>query len=121
MKQITCPHCADTYPDFDVAHVCSKGPYAPRLKPKMNEQIRELAEQATTYIEPTANSGEGWIFDKEKFAELIVRECIEQVRGEFLPVLEDKEMMKDTHWDGYVQCGVDSVVAIREHFFGVAE
>ena len=41
----------------------------------MNERIRVLAEQATTYIEPTADSGEGWIFDKEKFAELIVREC----------------------------------------------
>jgi hypothetical protein len=41
----------------------------------MNNRIRQLAEQATTYIEPTANSGEGWIFDKEKFAELIVREC----------------------------------------------
>ena len=41
----------------------------------MNELIRLLAEQATTYIEPTSNSGEGWIFDKEKFAELIVKEC----------------------------------------------
>ena len=41
----------------------------------MNERIKELAVQATTYIEPTENSGEGWIFDKEKFAELIVREC----------------------------------------------
>ena len=55
----------------------------------------------------------------EKFAELIVAECTEQVRGQYVPVLEDKEMMKDTHWDGYVQCGVDSVVAIRIHFFGV--
>jgi len=42
-------------------------------------RIRRLAEQATTYIEPTSNSGEGWIFDKQKFAELIVRECMEQV------------------------------------------
>ncbi len=41
----------------------------------MNERIQELAQQATTYIEPTSTSGEGWIFDKEKFAELIVREC----------------------------------------------
>ena len=41
----------------------------------MNERIRELIKQATTYIEPTANSGEGWIFDKEKFAELMVQEC----------------------------------------------
>jgi hypothetical protein len=29
--------------------------------------------------------------------------------------------MKDTHWDGYVQCGVDSYVSVREHFFGVEE
>ena len=43
----------------------------------MNERIKELAEQATTYIEPTANSGEGWIFDKEKFAELIVAEMLQ--------------------------------------------
>lgn len=56
------------------------------------------------------------IFSKEKFAELIVEECINQVKEQYLPVMEDKEMMKDTHWDGYVQCGVDSVVAIREHF-----
>jgi hypothetical protein len=41
----------------------------------VNKRIRLLAEQATTRIEPTATSGEGWIFDKEKFAELIVREC----------------------------------------------
>ena len=41
----------------------------------MNERIKLLAEQATTYIEPTATSGEGWIFNKEKFAELIVKEC----------------------------------------------
>ena len=45
----------------------------------MNERIKELAEQATTYIKPTENSGEGWIFDKEKFAELIVRECAKRV------------------------------------------
>ena len=45
----------------------------------MNERIKELAEQATTYIEPTANSGEGWIFDKEKFAELIVKECMDTI------------------------------------------
>jgi hypothetical protein len=40
-------------------------------------RIKELAEQATTYIEPTSTSGEGWIFDKEKFAELIVQECVQ--------------------------------------------
>ncbi len=43
----------------------------------MSERIKELAERATIYIEPTPTSGEGWIFDKEKFAELIVAECID--------------------------------------------
>ena len=42
---------------------------------KMNERIRQLAEQATTYIDPSANDGVCWNFDKEKFAQLIVREC----------------------------------------------
>ena len=41
----------------------------------MNERIKELAEQATTYIDPSANDGVCWNFDKEKFAQLIVREC----------------------------------------------
>ena len=47
----------------------------------MNDRIKQLAEQATTYIEPTATSGEGWIFNKEKFAELIVRECMDIARN----------------------------------------
>ncbi len=55
-----------------------------------------------------------------KFAELIIKECMNQVREQYLPVLEDELMMKDTHRDGYVQCGVDSYVAIKEHF-GVEE
>ena len=41
----------------------------------MNERIKLLAEQATTVIEATEHSGEGWIFNKEKFAKLIVLEC----------------------------------------------
>ena len=43
----------------------------------MNERIRELIEQATSYL-PGRPPYEGLTFDgfnKEKFAELIVREC----------------------------------------------
>ena len=41
----------------------------------MNERIKQLAEQATT-IEYGADRGFDRVtFDKEKFAELIVREC----------------------------------------------
>ena len=36
----------------------------------MNKRIKQLAEQATSY-----NNSDGWLFDKEKFAELIVKEC----------------------------------------------
>ena len=38
----------------------------------MNERIFELAEQATVW----KDANHGYTFDKEKFAELIVRECI---------------------------------------------
>ena len=47
----------------------------------MNERIRELAEQATT-IEYGADRGFDRVtFDKEKFAQLIVRECAELMYG----------------------------------------
>ena len=89
-----------------------------------NEQIKQLIGQ--TLDEKFAGT---WsVMDMQdltkfadRFAELIVAECLKKVEEEYKPVLEDKEMMKDTHWDGYVQCGVDSYVAIREHFFGVEE
>ena len=37
----------------------------------MNELVEKLAKQAT--------SSDGWLFDKDKFAELIVGECAEMV------------------------------------------
>ena len=48
----------------------------------MNERIKELAEQATTYIDPSANDGVCWNFDKEKFAELIVLECADIIESQ---------------------------------------
>jgi hypothetical protein len=114
MKQITCPHCADTYPDFDVAHVCSKGPYAPRLKPKMNEQIRELAEQARAQYCDLGDAScfkrlglvEEVVFtpeDLEKFAELIVRECMK---------LNSKELSITA---------IERLLPLYEEHFGVEE
>ena len=38
----------------------------------MNERIRELERQATDYY----SNGQERIFDRQKFAELIVRECM---------------------------------------------
>ena len=95
----------------------------------MNERIRQLAEQARQYAfakvensqDPTEWSTKYYneMFE-QKFAELIVRECINQVKEQYLPVMEDVAMMNDEHWKGYKHCGVDSVVAIKEHF-GVEE
>ena len=79
------------------------------------ERIRELAKEAGLWRQHY-DIGEESPERLEKFAELIVRECIEQIRGEWRPVMESKEMMNIPHWEGYTQCGVDSVIAIREHF-----
>ena len=42
----------------------------------MNEQIKLLAEQARKHFPKTEMSGEFWVFDEGKFAELIVAECM---------------------------------------------
>jgi len=62
----------------------------------MHERIKELAEQATSY-----NNSDGWLFDKEKFAQLIVRECAGKV--DF--ILREKKAGGGTMGD-----------EIREHF-----
>lgn len=55
----------------------------------MNKQIKELAEQAKKHFPKTETSGEFWVLDQEKFAELIVRECASKVtRNEALNILE---------------------------------
>ena len=43
----------------------------------MNERIQELAGQARKHFPKTESSGEFWVFDEQKFAELIVKECID--------------------------------------------
>jgi len=43
----------------------------------MNERIKELAEQATIIEYGVDNGSDRISFDKEKFAELIVKECAE--------------------------------------------
>jgi hypothetical protein len=53
----------------------------------MNERIRQLAEQATTY-EWMPGRGSMVIFDQEKFAQLIVRECIDTAFHRGHPDLE---------------------------------
>ena len=88
----------------------------------MNERIKELLAKLDIdlYTDKGVMMTKILVSPKDlrQFAELIVQECMRQVEEQYKPVLEDETMMKDTHWGGYVQCGVDSYVAIREHFFG---
>lgn len=78
----------------------------------MNERIRQLAEQATAkisfrldpntykHIDDPEGDLERFEFDKQKFAELIVRECANKV---------DWILAEDGKTQGDL---------IREHFFG---
>ena len=78
----------------------------------MNERIRELVKQATT-IEEHKWGVSYDNFNKEKFAELIVRECIgccEQVISDPVP------KSVDTWLNGGTQC----MAEIKKHF-GVEE
>jgi len=52
----------------------------------MNERVKQLAEQATCDIKDEFGNWVGREFDKEKFAELIVRECINKIETYCIPV-----------------------------------
>ena len=73
----------------------------------MNERIRELALQAET------KELGYYFFDKEKFAKLIVRECVNRVKS--------KADRWGTMTDEIInECVLDCAKDLREHF-GVKE
>ena len=69
----------------------------------MNDRIQLLIEQATTRIDPTAHDGVCWDFDKEKFAQLIVAECMR---------LNSKELSITA---------IERLLPVYEEHFGVEE
>ncbi|NBR62341.1 hypothetical protein EB118_25980 [bacterium] len=74
----------------------------------MNERIRELAEQCV-------GSRPYNTFDYEKFAELIVRECVQTLLDNTPEQFTNEEAEED--WDrGYDQAMRDCVHHIQEHF-----
>ena len=87
----------------------------------MNERIKQLAEQATVW----KDANHGYTFDKEKFAELIVAECVAQceqvaadadVMAESRFVTDMERQLHEGRWGGAKNC----TAQIREHF-GVEE
>jgi hypothetical protein len=78
----------------------------------MNERIQLLAEQATSY-----NNSDGWLFDKEKFAELIVGECVGIVDKIVPPGYADYPDYRDQIEQSFRS---ECVAEIKKHF-GVEE
>ena len=82
----------------------------------MNEKIKQLAEQAGLETQPaklkiyknddgTVTSG-GWEYPLEKFAEAIVRECVNLVKNSSLP-------------DSYSEACLRNIADELEEHFGV--
>ena len=58
----------------------------------MNEKIKQLAEQAEDYVESLGLVNDYWQVYNEKFAELIVRECISTLNKRFMGDLNREDM-----------------------------
>lgn len=71
----------------------------------MNKRLKELAEQATSY-----NNSDGWLFDKEKFAELIIKDCTDIVN-------KRKDAAIDASWN-VDEAMSNAVWDIEAHFYG---
>lgn len=101
----------------DWAHAC--GPVAIQRAPVMNERIKQLAEQADgVFIHKLITGAKQYTFlekDLEKFAELIVQECLNEIQS-----LLDCNTQVDEFEQG-VYNGLDMAKdCIKEHF-GVEE
>ena len=83
----------------------------------MNERIDKLIEQCTRQNFSDCVGGYE-TFDKEKFAKLIVKECIEGIK-EWRDA-SDEHMDKEEYWKGYRSGCSDAIVEIIQRF-GVEE
>jgi len=83
----------------------------------MNERIRELAREAGFYANPD-------IEKFEKFAELIVQECVNVLREEserlYKLSAEEKDELFASNFEICAEKCVDNVEALKDHF-GVKE
>ena len=80
----------------------------------MNERIKELMEQATVW----KDANHGYTFDKEKFAELIVRECLDKIETHRIPVGNSAAGEMACEWTYSALMEISD--EIKEHF-GVEE
>lgn len=93
----------------------------------MNERILEYAEQARLHaksvVPHSIDDPTGWSYEyHKKFAELIVRECVNKMLTS-----DDEHFMKQEGWDlgdpnhnAWTRGVLDSVALVKQHF-GVEE
>jgi hypothetical protein len=90
----------------------------------MNERIKELIQKATKVYKPDWNGAEGFEeFDKEKFAELIVRECNYLIQQQVSLKYKDgweQSGISDDWACGHYAASILSRTVIKQHF-GVKE
>jgi len=89
----------------------------------MNERIKELYEQSLTHTTGKDHAGNPMLVIKqnpEKFAELIVRECLEELR---YTVLDTQELRRDKSTDYQVgwEDGMFDAGETIKNIFGVEE
>ncbi len=76
----------------------------------MNERIKELIEKATTVdvtIDEFGGTSYTPVFDKEKFAELLVKECVYTIK---------LGMTRDGHDTKHYKQSLKHIDMIKEHF-----
>ena len=86
----------------------------------MNERIRELINEATSFKEGLIEGKyDIEVFDKEKFAELLIKECISIVDEQKECLHEEQQYWHDRDY-GYEMAVNDATKGIKQ-FFGVEE
>ncbi len=81
----------------------------------MNERFLELAKQAGLYDEKTPEEVPGFTACFEKFAELIVRECMK------VAVFKDDGYISTADVAGYMAAGRSTAAKMNKEHFGVEE
>jgi len=90
------------------------------------DQIEELVQQAHQNL---CNAGKEVEFNynfADEFAKLIIEECMKVVHEQYEDLVEDMKInpekwTPEEYWKGYISCGVDSYIAIRQHFYPIEE
>jgi len=81
----------------------------------MNERIRELVRESNLDVYGLGKERYKWEYTVEKFAELIVKECVQTLLDNTPDPFTNEAAEED--WDrGYDQAMRDCVHHIKEHF-----